>query len=213
MEPLHLESIMKIALIGATGSVGSRILSEALTRGHTLTGLARQPEKLEARNGLRAKDADLARPLEVAKTLEGHDVVVSAVRFRDFHVGDLLEAVRASGVPRLVVVGGAGSLRVASGQLLVDTPAFPEVAKLEAQAGAKVLEALQRADESLDWTFISPSALFTPGERTGSYRLGKDDLLIGQDGKSRISQEDYALALVDELEAGAHPRQRFTVGY
>src|SRR4030095_5394981 len=145
---------MRIALIGASGSVGSRILSEALTRGHIVTGLVRHPEKLQSRDGLKAKGADLSRLSEIANALEGHDVVVSSVRFRDFNVADLLAAVRTSGVPRLVVVGGGRSLRAASGQLLVDTPAFPEAAKLEAQAGAKVLDALQRADESLNWTFI-----------------------------------------------------------
>jgi len=203
---------MKIALIGATGSVGSRVLAEALSRGHEVTGVARHPEKLEEQSGLQIQRGDVGQPLELAKTLEGHDVVVSSVRFRDFDVADLLASVDAAGVSRLLVVGGAGSLKVASGQQLAETAAFPEAVKPEAHAGAKVLDSLRNV-EDLNWTFISPSALFTPGERTGRYRLGKDDLLTGADGKSRVSQEDYAIALVDELEANAHPRQRFTVGY
>jgi putative NADH-flavin reductase len=203
---------VKIALIGATGSVGTRVLFEALSRGHQVTALARNPEKLEPRDGLQRERGDVSQPLELAKSLRGHDAVVSSVRFRSFELSDLLAAVTASGVERLIVVGGAGSLKVASGQLLADTAGFPEAAKLEAQAGAKVLESLRRT-EDLNWTFISPSAMFAPGERTGTYRLGQDDLLIGPDGKSRLSQEDYAIALVDELETSAHPRQRFTVGY
>ena len=204
---------MKIALIGATGSVGSRILTEALARKHQVTALVRHPEKLQPRDGVQALAADLGRPAQLAAALKGHDVVVSSVRFLDFNVADLLAAVQAAGVPRLLVVGGAGSLKVASGQLLVDTPAFPEAVKPESQAGGRVLEALRSADAALNWTFLSPAALFMPGERTGAYRVGQDDLLVGADGQSRISQEDYALALVDELESGAHPRQRFTVGY
>ena len=204
---------MKIALIGATGSVGTRILTEALARKHQVTALVRHPEKLQPRDGVQALAADLGRPAQLAAALKGHDVVVSSVRFLDFNVADLLAAVQAAGVPRLLVVGGAGSLKVASGQRLVDTPAFPEAVKPESQAGGRVLEALRSADAALNWTFLSPAALFMPGERTGAYRVGQDDLLVGADGQSRISQEDYALALVDELESGAHPRQRFTVGY
>jgi len=202
---------MKIALIGATGSVGSRIAAEALSRGHSVTGLVRHPEKAKPMAGLELKAADLGKPEALAKLLQGNDVVVSSARFLDFDAQQLLAAVRASGVKRLVVVGGAGSLKVSSG-LLVDTPSFPAAYKPEAQAGARVLEAL-RGVQDVDWTFISPSALFLPGERTGRFRLGQDELLVDAQGNSHVSQEDYAIALVDELESHAHPRQRFTVGY
>lgn len=203
---------MKIALIGATGSVGSRIAAEALSRGHSVTGLVRHPEKAKAAEGLQFEGADLGKPEELAKLLQGHDAVVSSVRFLDFDAADLLTAMRASGVARLIVVGGAGSLKVPSGQLLVETPGFPDAYKAEAQAGARVLEVL-RGTQDVDWTFISPSALFLPGERTGKFRLGRDELLADAQGKSHVSQEDYAIALVDELESHAHPRQRITVGY
>lgn len=202
---------MKIALIGATGSVGSRVAAEALARGHRVTAVSRHPDKVEAQPGLQAVAGDLSDPRKLAEALKDHDVVVSAVRFRDYQPAQLLQAYRASGAGRLVVVGGAGSLKVASGALLAETPSFPEAVKPEAQAGQNVLDALRGSD--VNWTFLSPSALFAPGKRTGSYRLGADDLLIDADGKSWISQEDYAIALVDELEKNAHPRQRLTVGY
>ncbi|MDM0116082.1 NAD(P)-dependent oxidoreductase [Variovorax sp. J22R133] len=203
---------MKIALIGATGSVGSRVLAELLSRGHEVTGLSRHPEKLTPQERLKSVQGDIAKPDELGAALHGHDAVISSVRFLTYNVADLLAAVKASEAGRLVVVGGAGSLKVASGQLLADTPAFPAAAKPEADAGKKVLEAL-RGESALNWTFVSPSALFAPGERTGHYRLGEDILIVGEDGKSRISQEDYAIALVDELESAKHPRQRITVGY
>ena len=115
-------------------------------------------------------------------------------------------------MPRLLVVGGAGSLEIAPGKALVDTPEFPAAYKAEALAGRAFLEAL-RAEKVLDWTFISPSALFEPGERTGSYRIGGNQLLADANGKSWVSMEDYAIAMADEIEKPAHPRQRFTVGY
>jgi putative NADH-flavin reductase len=119
--------------------------------------------------------------------------------------------VRASGVKRYLVVGGAASLFVAPGQRLLDQPDFPDAYKPEASAGAAFLEALRGADD-LEWTYLSPSAVFVPGERTGKFRLGTDELLVSDHG-STISFEDYAVALVDEIERPAHVRRRFTVGY
>ncbi|MCD0506258.1 NAD(P)-dependent oxidoreductase, partial [Bordetella petrii] len=118
----------------------------------------------------------------------------------------------SAGVPRLLVVGGAGSLRVAPGVMLIDTPEFPDAYKPEARAGVVFLDTLRR-EKALDWTFLSPSALFEPGERTGVFRVGADELLADDEGKSWISMEDYAIALVDELESPRHTRRRFTVGY
>ena len=123
----------------------------------------------------------------------------------------LIRAVNAAGVPRYLVVGGAGSLQVSPGKLLVDSPDFPKEYEKEARAGGVFLDRL-RAEKELNWTFLSPSALFTAGERTGNFRLGKDTLLINGKGSS-ISFEDYAIALADEVEKPNHPRQRFTVGY
>ncbi len=206
---------MQIAILGATGRVGSRIADEALRRGHTVTAIARHAGTLADRPGLKRLDGDitdLANTAKLAPALAGHDALVSAVRFAQAGPEPLLQLARQAGVKRVVVVGGAGSLYVAPGVQLVDTPTFPEAYKAEALAGRDFLNAL-RAEQELDWTFLSPSALLEPGERTGSYRIGKDELLADANGKSWISMEDFAVALVDELERHAHSRERFTVGY
>lgn len=203
---------MKIAVIGASGSVGTRIVSEALARGHQVTGIARHTDKIAPRDNLRVAAADIAQPRVLAELLTGHDVVVSSVRFLGFDIASLLEALSLARTPRLVMVGGAGSLKTASGGLLVDAPYFPKVVEGEARAGAEKLKAL-REQRDIEWTFLSPSAFFEPGERTGRYRVGSEDLLTDADGTSRISQEDYAIALLDEVESPRHRRARFTVGY
>jgi putative NADH-flavin reductase len=148
----------------------------------------------------------------LAALLAGHDAAISAVRFTDSDPRTLIDAVKASGVPRYLVVGGAGSLEVAPGLKLLDAPSFPAAYRPEALGGAAFLDAL-RAETGLNWTFISPSAFFVPGERTVKFRLGGDQLLKDTEGNSRISFEDFAVALVDELENPAHSRRRFTVGY
>ncbi|MCW5658744.1 MAG: NAD(P)-dependent oxidoreductase [Burkholderiaceae bacterium] len=203
---------MKIAVIGASGSVGSRIVSEALGRGHEVTGIARRADRIAIRHNLRVAACDIAQPHVLAEVLAGQEVTVSAVRFLNFDIADLLRALSLARVPRLVMVGGAGSLKTASGVRFVDTPAFPAVVKGESLAGAEKLNAL-RAQRDIDWTFLSPSAFFEPGERTGHYRVGSEELLTDSAGNSRISQEDYAIALLDEIESPRHRRERFTVGY
>jgi uncharacterized protein len=203
---------VKVALIGASGSIGSQILAELRSRGHAVTAIARNPEKIARAAGVTAVAADVGDEKALAATLRGHDAVIGAVRFRNFDPQVLLRAIKGSGVKRLIMVGGAGSLEARPGVQLIDTPDFPEVAKAEASAGRSALNAL-RAESTLDWTFPSPSAVIAPAERTGKFRLGKDAVLIGADGKSRISIPDYAIALVDELENPRHVRQRFTVGY
>jgi putative NADH-flavin reductase len=201
----------KIALIGASGNAGSRILKELSNRGHTITGIARNPEKIAALPGVTAKQGDVFDKDGLAALIRGHDAVISSVHFLASDAETLIAAVRASGVKRYLVVGGAGSLYVAPGKRLIETPEFPEIYKAEAQKGTDFLELLQPVND-LEWSFLSPSALFIPGERTGKFRLGQDTLL-GSDQGSSISFEDFAIALVDEIENPAHVKQRFTVGY
>ena len=202
---------MKIALIGASGNVGSRIAAELSGRGHEITALARKAAKISALPGVKPTAADIANTEALVPVLKGHAAVISSVHFVDSDPDRLIRAVKAAGVPRYLVVGGAGSLQVAPGKLLVDSPDFPKEYEKEARAGGVFLDRL-REEKDLNWTFLSPSALFTAGERTGNFRLGKDTLLINGKGSS-ISFEDYAIALADEVEKPKHPRQRFTVGY
>ncbi|AKP87602.1 3-beta hydroxysteroid dehydrogenase [Achromobacter xylosoxidans] len=203
---------MKIALIGITGRVGSRVADELLKRGHQVTGIARNLGDVNAQPGLTVQQGDATDPQALTPLLKGHDAVVSASRFVSADAKPLLAAVKDAGVPRLLVVGGAGSLEVAPGKMLIDTPEFPDAYKPEARAGVVFLDAL-RQEKVLNWTFLSPSALFEPGERTGAFRLGDDSLLVDAGGKSWISMEDYAIALADEIETPKHSRRRFTVGY
>lgn len=203
---------MKVALIGATGNVGSRILAELLRRGHEVTGIARHPEKLREQDRLIARQADINDENGLVAILLNHDAVISATRFETTNPHSLISAVKKARVARLLVVGGAGSLEVAPGVQLVDTPQFPAEYKAEATAGRDTLSVLRRERE-LDWTFLSPSAIFVPGERTGKFRLGTDRLLVDENGESKITFEDYAIALADELMTPQHSRHRFTVGY
>lgn len=203
---------MKIALIGITGNVGSRVAAELLQRDHVVTGIARDPQRAQPRTGVTLVQGDATDAAALAPLLAGHDAVISAGRFLSSDANALVSAVKAAGVPRLLVVGGAGSLEVAPGAALIDTPQFPQAYKAEAGAGAAFLAAL-REETALNWTFLSPSAEFVPGERTGVFRLGGDALLLDVNGRSWISIDDYAIALVDELERPRHARSRFTVGY
>jgi len=203
---------MKIALIGATGSVGTHLISELRHRGHQVTAIARHPEKLDRQDGVNPAVGDVQNENALAAVLAGHDVAIHSVKFLSTDPAKVVAATKAAKVPRLLVVGGAGSLEVAPGLTLVNSPDFPPEYKPETLAGVKFLDVL-RQEEELDWTFLSPSYLFAPGERTGKFRLGKDELLVGADGQSRISTEDFAIALMDELEQPKHSRERFTVGY
>ena len=203
---------MKVALIGASGNAGSKILTELLNRGHEVAGIVRNIEKLQSSPGLTARRGDVNDAAGLPPLLSGHDAVISSVRFQTTDPKILISAAKKAGVPRLLVVGGAGSLLLADGTALIDTPAFPGAYKPEASAGREFLNLL-RGDRELNWTFLSPSALFIPGERTGKFRLGLDQLLSDDKGESRISMEDYAIAMVDELETPRHNRRRFTVGY
>ena len=213
---------MKIALIGATGFIGSGILQEALDRGHQVTAIVRHTEKLPQHPNLITRRTDVREVQETAAAVAGHDAVISGYSpGRDVadvyqeHIAGyraIIDGVKESGVKRLLVVGGAGSLEVAPGVQLVDTPEFPEQWKPGSLSAREVLYLL-RDEPELEWTFLSPSAMISPGERTGQFRLGADQLLTDADGESRISVEDYAVAMLDELENPKHIRQRFTAGY
>ncbi len=213
---------MKVALIGATGFIGSGILREALDRGHQVTGIVRRIERLPQHPNLVAQKGDVTNEAETAALVAGHDAVISAYSAgRDAqdiyqeHISGyraIINGVKQAGVKRLLVVGGAGSLEVAPGVQLVDTPEFPEQWKPGSLSTREVLYLL-RDEPELEWTFLSPSGVIAPGERTGKFRLGTDQLLTDADGESRISVEDYAAAMVDELEKPKHIRRRFTAGY
>lgn len=201
----------KIAIIGATGRAGSQLLEEALRRGHSVTAIARDPSRLQGREGVSTVALDVTRGEGLEQAVAGHDVVLSAAHFATVPAQAIIGPVKKAGVKRLLVVGGAGSLLLPSGERVIDAPDFPEAYKAEASAGGDFLQAL-RQEQQLDWTFLSPSAEFVEGERTGSYRVGKDHLLVDAKGRSWITFADYAIALLDEVEKPAHSRQRFTVG-
>jgi uncharacterized protein len=210
---------MKLIVFGASGQLGARLVDEALARGHDVTGVARDASRLDDR--INTASADATDPGSVAAVAAGHDAAVSAVTQHQAPemlvdaAHGLLEGLERAGVPRLVSVGGAGSLEVAPGQRLVDTPDFHEEWKPEALAAADALEVFRKADDHtpVEWSFISPGALLAPGERTGRYRLGGDQLLVAEDGRSHISMEDFAVAILDEVEDPKHPRRRFTAAY
>ena len=207
---------MKIAIIGATGFVGRGILSESLDRGHDVTAVVTNPDRLPTHPKLTPAKGDAADIETLEPLIAGHDVVISAFNpgkdARGTGARSIVEAVKRSGVERLLVVGGAGSLEVAPGRRLVDQPDFPAEWKEGSLKTAAVLDDL-RGETTLNWTFLCPAAMLAPGERTGRYRVGGDRLLTGPDGQSRISTQDYAVAMLDEVEKPRHPRARFSVAY
>lgn len=202
----------KIAIIGATGRAGSELLEEALRRGHSVTAIARHASKIPPRAGLVTRDVDVNDGDALHAALAGHDAVLSAANFSTLPAAAIIEPVKKSGVKRLLFVGGAGSLLLPDGSKVIDSPEFPPAYKSEASAGGVYLDTL-RKETALDWTFLSPSAEFVPGERTGTFRLGKDHLLVSAEGRSWITFADFAIAMLDEVEHLKHSRQRFTVGY
>lgn len=208
---------MKIAIYGAGGNIGGRIAQEALNRGHQVTAIVRDPARLTLSHpGLTAVIGDVLDPASLASSVAGHDAVVSAISPpTDLKVNIaslLINGLTTVGVKRLVVVGGAGSLEVAPGVQLVDTPDFPAAWKGIAGWHRDQL-GVYRQNETLDWSFFSPAAFIEPGKRTGTYRIGQNQLLTDAQGESRISYEDYAVALVDELENPKNIRKQFTVAY
>ena len=213
---------MKIALIGGSGHVGGHLLTELLSRGHAVTALVRDPAKLAPRPGLTVVVADAYDADAVARAVAGHDAVVSAFNggwtnpnLYDDHLRGsraIVAGVKASGVRRLLVVGGAGSLEVAPGVQLVDSAEFPAAWKPGALAARDALTEL-RGEADLDWTFFSPAMMTEEGARTGHYRLGGDQLVVDGKGESRMTWPDFAVAVVDEAERGANLRRRVAVAY
>jgi len=202
----------KIAIIGATGRAGSQLLEEALRRGHTVTAIARNTDKIGVRPGVIAKQVDALDAQALEQAIRGNDVVISAAHFATLPAEAVINPVKKAGVKRLLVVGGAGSLLLSGGSRVIDSPGFPEEYKAEASAGSVFLDTL-RQEKALDWTFLSPSAEFVETARTGKFRLGQDELLVSSEGRSWISFADFAIALIDEVETPKHSRRRFTVGY
>jgi putative NADH-flavin reductase len=202
---------MKIAVLGASGHAGSEITKELAARGHAVTAIARKPEAIPAGPNIFPVQGDASDATALAGLIKGSDAVVSALHF-DVPAGTLLTALKTAGVPRLLVTGGAASLEVAPGVMLIDTPEFPEEWKPFATGGITFLEAL-RGETEIDWAFFSPPALIEVGPRLGHYRLGGDQLVTDDQGVSRISFADYAIAMADEVEQHRHSRRRFTAAY
>lgn len=204
---------MRIIVFGANGRQGSRLVGEALERGHEVTAAVRS----EAANVDPRAEVVVADALDadrVAEVSAGHDVALNATRERHADIARaLLDGLARAGVERLIIVGGASSLEVAPGVRLFDTPEFLDEWKPEAASGIESLDVYRSADTGVEWTYVSPGALLAPGERTGSYRTGGEQLLTTDDGRSGISMEDFAIALLDEVEEPKHPNQRFTAAY
>jgi putative NADH-flavin reductase len=203
---------MNIVLAGATGNIGSRILDEALRRGHRVTALTRDPAKLGARSGLQAKKANTAEVAAFTDAVKGHDAAILSVKWNENDVHRVLDALRKAGVKRCLFVVGAGSLLRNDGRTHFDHMAEKGIQPPTSKPAALALAEVQKVTD-LDWTAISPPASIQPGERTGKFRLGRDHLIEDDKGKSEISREDFAIAILDEIEKPKHIRQRFTAAY
>lgn len=213
-----------VVLIGASGFVGNAILNELLTRGHKVTAIARNPQKICIKNSnlsiVKADVSDTNRLIEICK---GKDAVISAYNpgwtnpdiyeetLRNYPL--ILNAVKQSGVKRLLCVGGAGTLFCAPGLRVVDSGAIPESIISGVKALGEFFLNTLMYEKDIDWIFFSPAGTLESGARTGKFRLGKDDLIVDENGNSHISVEDYAIAMVDELETPKHHYERFTIGY
>lgn len=203
---------MNIVLAGATGNIGSRILDEALSRGHRVTGLTRDPAKLSVRDGLQAKKANTAEVAAFADILKGHDAAILSIKWNENDVHQVLDALRKSGVKRCLFVIGAGSLLRKDGRTHFDHMAEKGIQPPTSKPAALALAEMQKVTD-LDWTAISPPASIQPGQRTAKFRLGLDELIEDDKGQSEISREDFAIAIIDEMEKPRHVRRRFTAGY
>ena len=211
---------MKLIVFGANGALGRRLVMECLERGLEVTAAVRDISRFEGvAREVKVVAADATNPDAVAAVAAGHDEALSAVTQHSHPevlvavAQSLLDGLSAAGVARLVVAGGAGSLYVSDGVRLMDTPDFHDDWKPEAQAQADALDTYRAAETDVDWSYVSPGALLEPGERTGEYRVGDDHLLTSDDGHSRISMEDFAIAMIDEAVEPQHSRNRFTAAH
>src|SRR5450759_156278 len=214
----------KIVLIGASGFVGSAILKEALDRGHKVIAVVRHPEKIKAvHKNLVVRQGDVSLSDTVTDVCKSADAVISAYNpgWQNPEIAEkttkvyrsILDGVRQAGVKRFLVVGGAGSLFISPGKRLMDAGLMPESFLPAVRALADVYLIDLTAEKIIDWVFFSPAGDLHQGNRTGNFRLGKDDLIVNEKGESKISVQDYAVAMIDELEKSAHHRERFTIGY
>ncbi|MEP7243325.1 MAG: NAD(P)-dependent oxidoreductase [Gammaproteobacteria bacterium] len=217
---------MKIALIGATGHIGSRILKEAAARGHQVTAIARTAESLGSHPNVTPKNVDLFDTPALTALLSGHDAVLVSyspgmARNQDADILEqfvragkaIIAAIKGSGVKRVQWVGGAASLKLPNGKVLLDSDQWPPQFNKNAVRGVIEYRYMLKAEPDLDWVMLSPSIFIEPGQRTGKFRLEKENLLFDAAGRSHISMEDFAVAMIDELEHPQHHRERFTVGY
>lgn len=216
--------MQKIILIGASGFVGSAILNEAINRGHKVTAVVRHPEKITmVHKNLVINRGDVSSSAIVKEVSKGADAVISAYNpgWKNPDIAKettlvykaIIEGVKKSGVKRFLVVGGASSLFVSPGKRLMDAGIIPESFQPAVRALADVYQVDLMAEKSLDWVFFSPAGTIEQGLRTGKFRLGKDDLIVNNAGESKISVQDYAVAMIDELEKPVHHHERFTIGY
>ena len=203
---------MNIAIIGATGNIGSRVLDEALRRGHEVTAITRDPRKLEPRAGVTVRAGSTSDGPALTRTLKGHDAVIISVKWNENDIGRVIDVIRKSGVKRCLFVVGAGSLIRKDGRTHFDHMAEKGVQPPTSKPAALALEAIRKVRD-LDWTAISPAASIQPGERTAKFRLGLDRLIEDDEGHSIISREDFAVAILDEIEKPKHIRKRFTAAY
>lgn len=211
---------MKVAVLGASGWIGSQIVEEAVTRGHQVIALVRNPSAIE-RQDVEVRQLDVLAEQDFAQALQGVDTVIASIGGRaagnhdmvERSAAKLLEQLPNVGVKRLLWVGGAGSLEVAPGVQLVTVPDFPAEYKDEALAQSQALQLFRNSDSPLNWTFVSPAAEIFPGEKMGQFRVGGDQLLTDAQGHSKISVADFASAMLDELETAKHAKQRISVAY
>ena len=214
----------EIVLIGASGFFGSAILKEALDRGFKVIAVVRHPEKIKTvHKDLIVKQYDVSSADTVAEVCKGADAVISAYNpgWKNPDIAKeitlvykaILEGVRKAGVKRFLVVGGAGSLLISPGKRIMDSGLIPESYLPAVRALADVYLIDLTAEKSIDWVFFSPAGIIEPGQRTGKFRLGKDDMIVNEKGESKISVQDYAVAMIDEVEKPSHHKERFTIGY
>jgi putative NADH-flavin reductase len=218
----YKECPMKIVLLGATGFVGTALLNEALDRGHAVTAIVRDPGKLATRDRLTAIAGDVYNSSSLVPLIKEHDALISAFNpgWKDPKLYDdqvrgtssIIQAIKKAGLKRVLWVGGAGGLEVRPGIRVVDDPNFPPAVRPGSLATINALEQLKKEPE-LDWSYLAPSASMKSGQRTGRFRLGGSQLLVDANGQSHISVQDFAVAMIGELERPAHIHQRFTVGY